>query len=291
MFPHLLRASLAQRASDEPVTAIQKALPDPTLQTLWVVLLLTGQIGLLALLLTIAFAKSIADRSLGLKIVLVINFTCTIADLLLFYGGAIGTGSPPFRLCLAQAILLHGQDAAFPCSVLLLVFETWRNTARTTLFPKFPEARKYIIVAIPLINYLGFAIATGVRVLGNPNRLFRTSNAYYCTVTGDTLGHAVTYVVVVCVFGMIILQGLIARFVWNHRRALRKLKTGPIKDMSIIIRLAFFVVWEMSFINQYWRSRFHIPRYTAIKCFLDVLHTNRYIPSMVLVAAAQAFSK
>ncbi|KZT39564.1 hypothetical protein SISSUDRAFT_1045444 [Sistotremastrum suecicum HHB10207 ss-3] len=44
---------------------------------------------------------------------------------------------------------------------------------------------------------------------------------------------------------MIILQGFIARFVWNHRRALRKLKTGPIKDMSIIIRLAFFVLWEM----------------------------------------------
>ncbi|KZT39565.1 hypothetical protein SISSUDRAFT_629504 [Sistotremastrum suecicum HHB10207 ss-3] len=185
MFPHVMRASMAQR--DEPVTAIQKELPSQTLQTLWVALLLTGQIGLLALLLTIAFAKSIADRSLGLKIVLVTEFTCTISDLLLFYGGAMGAESPPFRLCLAQAILVHGHDVAFPCAVLVLVFETWRNTARTALFPKFPETRKYIIVAIPLIAFLGFAIAAGVRVLYDPKNLFRTSNAYYCVVGGDTL--------------------------------------------------------------------------------------------------------
>ncbi|KZT39196.1 hypothetical protein SISSUDRAFT_1061367 [Sistotremastrum suecicum HHB10207 ss-3] len=137
--------------------------PHPrAVQIFWFSLLLLAQAGLAFLLLTYFLANSTLPRMPPLYNVVTLSFIATLVYLILFYTGEYMSTDPPYAQCLVQAVLKHGIDPSFILSSFLLVFETWSGIRQGPIKPSHPRVRQLILLALPYLNGILFAIPAAV---------------------------------------------------------------------------------------------------------------------------------
>ncbi|KZS88769.1 hypothetical protein SISNIDRAFT_253708 [Sistotremastrum niveocremeum HHB9708] len=219
--------------------------PHPrTLQLIWFSFLMVGQAGLALFLLTLFFSKSLAPRLPVFYNFVLLSFFGTPVYLILFYTGEFMNTRPPYAQCLVQAVMKHGIDPAFILSSLLLVIETWKSLVRGPRERTHSPSRGWIMLALPYLNFLLFAIPAALIGLYFPDEVSHGGHSFFCTIVNDTFGAILSLEVALIAIGTLICQVAIWTVLWKRRKVTRTMGVPSSLDTSQIVRISFFNVWE-----------------------------------------------
>ncbi|KZS89441.1 hypothetical protein SISNIDRAFT_552033 [Sistotremastrum niveocremeum HHB9708] len=211
----------------------------------WFCELLVGQLGLLAILLTYMFSRTIAPPNPFILNFLFVSLICTFSQLILLYTGEWMSPNPTHG-CAFQAIFKHGADAAFLMSVFLVVVETFVSTLKGPQDKKRSRLLQYFLLALPYINGGVTALISGVIVYKNPSSAIRDEHAFYCTINNNPFG---TFLEAEAA-GLLSLSACLLLYllytIWTHRTALKKLEMKSTFDFTLLVRVTIFVVWAIA---------------------------------------------
>ncbi|KZS95548.1 hypothetical protein SISNIDRAFT_452205 [Sistotremastrum niveocremeum HHB9708] len=223
--------------------------PNPILLSAFA-LLLTAQIGLTLLLLTIVLAK--IQRSPAFYNFVFITWVSLPIYLLLFYTKQYQVLHVRLDICAVQAILKHGVDSAFVCALLMLALECWWSLKYGTYDIKMTRLRKNLILILPYAHFIAFSAA--IALLGTMSNIYVTpqinvyvivSYSFYCTLGNDLISNiqaAEIALLVLATFFYEVRTGLLYR---KMRKARMNMKINDKWAFSVFVRLSFCTLWQM----------------------------------------------
>ncbi|KAI0347988.1 hypothetical protein BDW22DRAFT_40477 [Trametopsis cervina] len=212
------------------------------------ILVTIGQVSLVLLLGTLLFSSNVRGRNLTLLNLLAITIFVSIPPALLYYGGQILNPTPPFGLCLAQAIFNHGANAMFITASFSLIIELLIVTRLLDIRIR-QSVRTVILLALPYVVFLFFAVWAGILGYHNPSIVEHQKNQLYCTISyvafcrGIDIFNAVT---VVFTIGLEIFTHIRYRQIWRNIGYGRSEENGF--STALVIRLISFTSLQLFYI-------------------------------------------
>ncbi|KZS89442.1 hypothetical protein SISNIDRAFT_489129 [Sistotremastrum niveocremeum HHB9708] len=259
----------------------------------WFSLLTIGQIGVFALLCTTVFGKSVSQKRLAShKNFLMFTFLSPFATLLLFYSGHYLEAEPPYSICLAQASLKHGFDAAFISSTLVMIFETWR-VVKHGMPTTISTARTITACFIPYFCFIVLALPVAIIGIEQPDQIYRLPDAFYCSINNVPMTSVAQVVMTLLAAGLFICEGTLGFLlvvIYNHTKSVQKCTeircSQPITwQMSLFIRSALILFYEavamylisgMSqsdhFVSSFFLSSYELAVFIVFATQRDIMH-------------------
>ncbi|KZS89465.1 hypothetical protein SISNIDRAFT_489148 [Sistotremastrum niveocremeum HHB9708] len=244
-----------------------------SLQLIWFGFLIAGQLGLSALLVTVFWVRRRPEykRLPGVINVKIITFLNTFVYLLLFYSGDYMNVQPPLTICLVQASLKHGFDAAFLCAVFLFVLEVIVLFISIRASDASPQAclvtifliqecffATVLIVATPYLTFMIVTVAVAVAGGVQPRDVIRVEHAFYCSLNDHILGLIIQVHLTILVGGTFVMQAFLIRSFLSRRRTYGRLITELAREQDAVaqsltvsqfVRMSIFIalefVWAM----------------------------------------------
>ncbi|KZS88786.1 hypothetical protein SISNIDRAFT_253964 [Sistotremastrum niveocremeum HHB9708] len=214
------------------------------IQLIWFSLLIAGQIGLSFLLLTFLLARSTTQRMNVLYNFILLSLIGTPIYLILFYTGQFMTTTPPYTQCLVQAVLKHGYDPAAISSAFFLVLETLMSTIRGPVSSSSGHSH-WMLLCLPYLNWMIVSTATAVIGLRFPEKVARGRHSFFCTINDATFGAILTWELVLIAAATLVCQVALGIVVHKRRKACRKLGVPSALNLSQIVRISVFNLWEL----------------------------------------------
>ncbi|KZT39535.1 hypothetical protein SISSUDRAFT_1127932 [Sistotremastrum suecicum HHB10207 ss-3] len=225
-----------------------------SLQLIWFGFLIAGQLGLFALLVTVFWVRGRPEHKrlplAGVINVKIITFLNTFVYLLLFYSGDYMNVQPPLTICLVQASLKHGFDAAFLCAIFLFVLEASLVTIFLIQECFFATV---LIVAIPYLTFMVVTVAVAVAGGVQPRDVIRVEHAFYCSLNDHILGLIIQVHLTILVGGTFVMQAFLIRSFLSRRRTYGRLITelaceqeGVAQSLTVsqFVRMSIFIALE-----------------------------------------------
>jgi len=215
----------------------------------FIALILGGQIGLPAMLLTLAFSRRVTPRratfvNMQIGIVMLSN-----ALLLLFYSGDAFSGNPSFEYCRFQSALVEASGPLLGTAGFALVWETFKHVSHMGHPPKSTAERTALLVMAPWLMFLIFFVAffhAGLAISPEAEELLIHAPLLYCRFPSNFL-HGVGYFVTSAgTAGVVIVEVLIAVKLREHvAQAKEKGIILPVSYINMLLRGLIFSVYSL----------------------------------------------
>ncbi|KZS95546.1 hypothetical protein SISNIDRAFT_483777 [Sistotremastrum niveocremeum HHB9708] len=215
--------------------------PNPILISAFA-LLLTAQVGLTFLLLTLLLIK--IRRALAFYNFIFITWVSTPIYLLLFYTKQYQVPHVPEDICAAQAILKHGVDSAFLSALFLLALESWKLAKHGTSDPPTVSLWRILVIALPYASFLVSSLAIFIRgKTSSASKYDVVQYSFYCTLEGNATLNSIGNVEYTLIMLGTVFCEVSTALVY---RKMKKLAANIVKNdlgFSAFVRLGVFTFW------------------------------------------------
>jgi len=203
-----------------------------------------GQVGLPLFIGTMLFSKKIKRH------LMLVNFCgswiiYSIVYCLTIYNHRLDDHGAGRRLCIAQAVMVHGVVPLSVTAYCALHLQVWMGLRAPlhegSWIENYRRAILLTMLFAPYVVFVGFCIASLAVVLRLPETL--EHDAYYCTLNFNPLVYAVPGYAAFVIVIMLSLEVVIGVTLVKRWRALRQMRAVSSSNLSMIIRISVFSVY------------------------------------------------